>query len=359
MKKIVLLPGDGIGPEITDAAAKVLMKANAVFGLGIETSYAKLGGAAYDETGDPLPDATREACLSADAVFLGAVGGPKWDAVERDMRPEVGLLRLRRAMNVFANLRPVAIYPELAAFSRLRPDVVAEGVDLLVVRELTGGIYFGQPAGDGIRDGKRYAWNTMVYDEEEIRRIAVVAFEAAKKRRGKVCSVDKANVLHVSRLWREVVEEVHENYPEVELSHMYVDNAAMQLVARPADFDVILTGNLFGDILSDLAAAIAGSLGMLSSASLGAKNPGLYEPAHGSAPDIAGQDKANPLASILSMALLLRMGLNEEKAANAIEEAVKTVIRAGHRTGDLIPASGGVTPVSCSRMAELVCEALK
>ncbi|CAK7017352.1 MAG: 3-isopropylmalate dehydrogenase [Desulfovibrio sp.] len=358
MRKVVLLPGDGIGPEITNAAAKVLARATEKFTLGIETSYAALGGVAYDECGDPFPAATRDMCLAADAVFLGAVGGPKWDAVPRDLRPEIGLLRLRKALGVFANLRPVTVYPELAAFSRLRPDVVEEGVDLTVVRELTGGIYFGEPAGVETRNGKRTGWSTMIYDEDEIRRIAIVAFETAKKRRGKVCSVDKANVLHVSRLWREVVEEVHKAYPEIDLSHMYVDNAAMQLVARPAEFDVILTGNLFGDILSDLAAAIAGSLGMLSSASLGAKNPGLYEPAHGSAPDIAGQDTANPLASILSMALMLRISFNEETAATAIENAVQSVIRAGNRTADLIPVSGGVRPVSCSAMGKLVCEAL-
>lgn len=361
MKKVVFLPGDHIGPEVAAEAQKVLLKVSEKYGLGVETETRLVGGAAYDATGEPLPQETLDACRAADAVFLGAVGGPEWDNAPRDKRPEAGLLALRKGLGVFANLRPVAVFPELAAFSRLRPDLVAQGVDLLVVRELTGDIYFGEPAGDGERNGLRYAWNTMVYDEEEIRRIAKVGFETARARRKKVCSVDKANVLHVSRLWRAVVEEVHKDYRDVALEHMYVDNAAMQLVARPADFDVILTGNLFGDILSDLAAAVAGSLGLLSSASLGAQNPGLYEPAHGSAPDISGQDKANPLASILSVALMLRMSFGESKAvaaADAVDAAVREVIRSGFRTGDLIAAGGGQSPVSCTRMGELVRERL-
>lgn len=357
MRNVVFLPGDGIGPEVTNEAEKVLLAANDKFGLDITTNSAMVGGAAYDATGEPLPEETLAICRMSDAVFLGAVGGPKWDCVERQKRPEQGLLRLRKALGVFANLRPVTVFPELASFSRLRPDLVTEGVDLLVVRELTGGIYFG-PGGEDIKDGLRCAWDILPYNEEEIRRIAVVGFETARKRRKRVCSVDKANVLRTSRLWRTVVEEVREEYPDVALEHMYVDNAAMQIVARPADFDVILTENLFGDILSDQAAAVAGSLGVLSSASLGTKNPGIYEPAHGSAPDIAGQDKANPLAAILSIALMLRFSFNEEKVADAVENAVREVLKAGFRTGDLVPAGGGVTPLSCSRMGELVRDRL-
>ena len=359
MKKVVFLPGDHIGPEVAREAEKVLLAISDKFGLGVTIEEKLLGGCAIDATGDPLPQETLDACLAADAVFLGAVGGPEWDHVPRHKRPEAGgLLGMRKGLGVFANLRPVAVYPELAAFSRLRPDLVAEGVDLLVVRELTGGIYFGEPAGEGERNGLRCAWNTMIYDEEEIRRIGKVAFEAARTRRKKVCSVDKANVLDVSRLWRRVMDELHESYPDIALEHMYADNASMQLVARPADFDVIVTSNLFGDILSDQAAAVAGSLGMLSSASIGSKNPGLFEPAHGSAPDIAGQDKANPLASILSIGLMLRMGFGEIQAADAVDAAVKQVIREGYRTADLVAVSRGEKAVSCSRMGELVRERL-
>ncbi len=359
-KKIVFLPGDGIGPEVAAEAAKVLRAVADRHGLGLKTEYDLVGGASYDANGSPLTEKTLERCKKADAVFLGAVGGPKWDKVSRDKRPEEGILALRKGLAVFANLRPVSVFPELAAFSRLRPDLVAGGVDLLVVRELTGDIYFGEPRGEGKRDGLRYAYDTMIYDEEEIRRIAHVAFRAARERRNKVCSVDKANVLAVSRLWRAVVEEVAQGYPDVALEHMYVDNAAMQLVARPADFDVLLTGNLFGDILSDQAAAVAGSLGMLASASLGASAPGLYEPAHGSAPDIAGQDKANPLASILSVAMMLRMSLDAPRAADAVESAVRSVIKAGWRTPDLAaPGMDASTICTCSRMGDLVVEALK
>lgn len=349
---IVFLPGDGIGPEVARAARAVLEAAARGFGMNLDITEALVGGAAFDATGSPLPGATLAACAKADAVFLGAVGGPKWDTVARDKRPESGLLALRKGLDVFANLRPVAVYPELAAFSCLRPDLVTEGVDLLVVRELTGDVYFGEHH-EGSRDGVRHAYDVMPYDEREIRRIAHVGFRTARTRRGKVCSVDKANVLAVSRLWRAVVDEVRKDYPDVELEHMYVDNAAMQLVARPAHFDVILTGNLFGDILSDLAASLAGSLGMLSSASLGETAPGLYEPAHGSAPDIAGQDKANPLASILSVALMLRMSLNAPDAANAVEEAVRGVIRDGCRTADLI-GSGSTGLLGCKGMTDAV-----
>lgn len=355
MKTVVFLPGDGIGPEVAAQAEKVLTAASNKFGLDIATRRARVGGAAYDATGGPLPPDTLALCKSADAVFLGAVGGPKWDGVPREKRPESGLLALRKELGVFANLRPVSVFPELAGFSRLRADLVANGVDLLVVRELIGGIYFGKPAGMEVRNGVRRAWDTLPYDETEIARIARVGFDIARKRRKRVCSVDKANVLQTSRLWRAVVEEIHTaEYADVALEHMYVDNAAMQMVSRPSEFDVILTENLFGDILSDQAAAVAGSLGMLASASVGANGPGLYEPAHGSAPDIAGQDKANPLASILSVALMLRMGLGADKAADAVENAVRAVIKAGCRTADLVPAEGGVTPVSCSRMGDLV-----
>ena len=357
MRTVVFLPGDGIGPEVAGEAEKTLLAANEKFSLGITTRTALVGGAAYDATGDSLPDETLAACKTADAVFLGAVGGPAWDGVPREKRPETGLLRLRKGLEVFANLRPVAVFPELASFSRLRPDLVAEGVDLLVVRELTGGIYFG-PGGEETENGVRKAWDIMPYDENEIRRIATIGFETARKRRKKVCSVDKANVLRTSRLWRAVVTEMGKDYPDVALEHMYVDNAAMQLVGRPADFDIILTENLFGDILSDQAAAVAGSLGMLSSASMGSRNPGIFEPAHGSAPDIAGQDKANPLASILSVAMMLRLSFGEDAAADAVDKAVRAVIRDGFRTGDLVPAGGGVTPVSCTRMGELVRERL-
>ena len=358
-KKIVFLPGDGIGPEVAAEAAKVLQVAAVRCGLELVLEYDLIGGAAYEASGSPLTQETLARCKAADAIFLGAVGGSKWDGVPRDKRPEEGILALRKGLQVFANLRPATVFPELAAFSRLRPDLVAEGVDLLVVRELTGDIYFGEPRGEGMRDGLRYAYDTMIYDEEEIRRIAHVAFNAAQGRRGKVCSVDKANVLAVSRLWRAVVQEVHKDYPGVALEHMYVDNAAMQLVARPADFDVILTGNLFGDILSDQAAAVVGSLGMLPSASLGSGAPGLYEPAHGSAPDIAGQNKANPLASILSVALMLRMSLAAPKAADAVEAAVRSVLKDGHRTADLVASgAGAAAALSCSRMGDLVVERL-
>ena len=335
-KQIVFLPGDGIGPEVAGAARRVLEATAEKYGLSLNISEEKIGGTAYDETGTPLPEETLASCKASDAVFLGAVGGPKWDNAPRDKRPESGLLALRKGLGVFSNLRPISVYPELAGFSCLRPDLVAEGVDLLVVRELTGDIYFGEHH-DGMRGNLRYAHDIMVYDEEEVRRIAHIGFQTARSRRGRVCSVDKANVLAASRLWRAVVEEVSREYPDVALEHMYVDNAAMQLVARPAYFDVILTANLFGDILSDLAASLAGSLGMLASASLGSAAPGLYEPAHGSAPDIAGQNKANPLASILSVALMLRMSLGAPEAAEAIENSVKSVIRQGLRTADLVP----------------------
>ena len=309
-----------------------------------------------DATGSPLPEATVEACRKADAVYLAAVGGPKWDSMPPEKRPEKGLLGIRKALGLFANLRPALLLPELAGACLLRPDVAARGLDLIVVRELTGDVYFGEPRGVELRDGRRTGFNTMIYDEEEIRRIARVAFETARRRRRKVCSVEKSNVLETSRLWKEVVLETHKDYADVELSHMYVDNAAMQLVRDPSQFDVILTGNIFGDILSDEASVITGSLGMLPSASLGASGPGLFEPAHGSAPDIAGQDKANPLATILSGAMLLRLGLHLPAEADCIENAVRRTLRDGYRTGDIMEP--GKTPVGCEEMGRKVIERL-
>jgi 3-isopropylmalate dehydrogenase len=347
-----LLPGDGIGPEIVTEAVKVLEKIAAKFNHEFFFAEALLGGAAIDATGDPLPKDTLIKCKDADAVILGAVGGPKWDHLGAAKRPEKGLLGLRKELGLFANLRPAMLFPELAGACFLRPDIAAKGLDLLVVRELTGGVYFGEPRGEEVEDGERIAFNTMVYSESEVRRIAKVGFEAALKRRKKLCSVDKANVLDVSQLWRAVVTETAKEYPEVELSHMYVDNAAMQLVRDPSQFDVIVTGNLFGDILSDAASAVTGSIGMLPSASLGDDNPGVYEPIHGSAPDIAGQGKANPLATIISAAMMLRHSFGLEKEAVTIEKAVQAVLQEGYRTGDIMES--GKTLVNCAKMGELV-----
>ncbi|MBL3581464.1 3-isopropylmalate dehydrogenase [Oleidesulfovibrio alaskensis] len=353
--RICLLAGDGIGPEIMEQGVRVLETVAGKFGHDMEFTDALIGGAAIDETGDPLPQETVEACKAAHAVLLGAVGGPRWDNLTGAERPEAGLLGIRKALGLFANLRPAKLFPELASACFLRPDIVANGIDVMVVRELTGGIYFGTPAGEETRDGLRTAFNTMVYNEEEVRRIARVAFEAARKRSGRVCSVDKANVLAVSRLWREIVTATHaDEFPDVELSHMYVDNAAMQLVRDPSQFDVIVTGNLFGDILSDEASVITGSIGMLPSASLGAGGPGLFEPIHGSAPDIAGQNKANPLATILSTAMMLRHSFGLEKEAEAVEGAVQQVLKAGYRTGDIMDQGG--TLVGCNTMGNLVNE---
>ncbi len=351
---ICLMPGDGIGPEIVEQAVAVLDTVAAKFGHSVEYTHALIGGVAIDATGNPLPDETVAACKAADAVLLGAVGGPKWDSLPGDQRPEKGLLGIRKALGLFANLRPAKLFPELSKACFLRPDIVKDGIDVMVVRELTGCIYFGQPVGREMRDGKRAAFNTMVYDEEEVRRIARLAFDTAMKREKRLCSVDKANVLEVSRLWREVVEEVAKEYPEVELSHMYVDNAAMQLVRNPNQFDVIVTGNLFGDILSDEAAVITGSIGMLPSASLGASGPGLYEPIHGSAPDIAGQNKANPLATILSIAMMLRYAFGLTSEADVIEQAVQRVLQEGYRTGDIM--EDGKSLVGCNTMGNLVKE---
>ena len=351
-KTICLLPGDGIGPEILAEGVKVLKAAAEKFGHEFVFDTAHIGGSAIDAAGDPLPEETVHKCRNADAVFLAAVGGPKWDALAPEKRPEKGLLRIRKELELFANLRPAMLLPELAGACLLRADIAAKGLDLVVVRELTGDIYFGEPRGQEMRDGLRTGYNTMVYNEEEIRRIATVAFETARKRRNKVCSVEKSNVLETSRLWKEVVIETHRQYADVELTHMYVDNAAMQLVRDPSQFDVILTGNIFGDILSDEASVITGSLGMLPSASMGATGPGLFEPIHGSAPDIAGQNKANPLATILSGAMMLRLGFDMGKEADAIEAAVRKTLADGFRTGDIMEP--GKTLLGCKEMGDKV-----
>ena len=345
--KLGIIKGDGIGPEIINEAINVLDATASKFGFNLEYEEFLLGGAAIDETGVPLPQETINGVKRVDAVLFGAIGGPKWDNLERHLRPESGLLGLRKEMGTFANLRPAIVYDELVNASTLKPNVVS-GVDIMVVRELTGGIYFGQPR----EYNKEKAYNTMVYTSEEIKRIAKVAFDIAMKRDKRVCSVDKANVLEVSQLWHEVVEEVAKEYPEVELTHMYVDNAAMQLIKEPKQFDVIVTGNIFGDILSDAASMLSGSIGLLPSASVGNK-VGLYEPIHGSAPDIAGQGIANPIATIASAAMLLRYELNETEAADAIENAIKKVLADGYRTGD-IGAFDAKEIVSCSEMGSII-----
>jgi 3-isopropylmalate dehydrogenase len=351
-KTIVILPGDGIGPEIMTQAEKTLKRIGERFGHEFATIRHLIGGAAIDAENDPLPRKTVHACKAADAVLLGAVGGPKWDNIEKSIRPERGLLGIRKELGLFANLRPAKLFEELKAACCLRPDIIGQGLDVMVIRELTGGAYFGTPKGQEVRDGERVAYNNMIYSESEVRRIAKVGFTTAMKRGKKLCSVDKANVLDVSQLWREVVMEVSKEYPEVELSHMYVDNAAMQLVRNPGQFDTIVTENLFGDILSDEAAVITGSIGMLPSASLGASGPGLYEPIHGSAPDIAGQDKANPLAMILSVAMMLRYQFAMAAEADAIENAVSGVLKDGIRTGDIMEP--GKTLVGCEKMGDIV-----
>jgi len=343
--RILLLPGDGIGPEVVEQARRVLVATAGVFDLDLVFDSADLGGVAIDRHGDPYPETTRLLAREADAILLGAVGGPKWDTLPAGERPERGLLAIRSDLDLFCNLRPAMLYPQLADASSLKPELVA-GLNLLIVRELTGGIYFGEPRGvETSADGVRRGFNTDVYDEGEIGRIARLAFQFAQKRNGGLCSVDKANVLEVTMLWRDVVTEVSAEFPEIELSHMYVDNAAMQLVREPKQFDVVLTGNLFGDILSDTAAMLTGSIGMLPSASLNAESRGLYEPVHGSAPDIAGAGKANPLATILSAAMLLRYSLDEGPAADAIEAAVEHVLNEGLRTLDIAtsPADAATT----------------
>jgi len=332
--KIAMLPGDGIGTEIVAEAAKVLERLRRD-GLPIETETAPIGGAGYDAAGQPLPDSTLAIAQGADAVVLGAVGGPKYESLPRHLRPEQGLLSIRKALGLFANLRPALLYPELAASSSLKPEVVS-GLDIMIVRELTGDIYFGTPRGRRVNAaGDAEGFDTMLYSEPEIRRIARFGFEVARKRARRLCSVDKANVLDTSILWREVVGRVAQDYPDVELSHMYVDNAAMQLVREPRQFDVIVTGNMFGDILSDEASMLAGSIGMLPSASLDGNNKGLYEPIHGSAPDLAGQDKANPLATILSLAMMFRYTFGRADISERIETAVRKVLAQGKRTGDI------------------------
>ncbi len=353
--RIAVLAGDGIGPEITGQALRVV-KALGEQGLAIETVPALVGGAAYDAHGDPLPPQTLEVCESAQAILFGAVGGPRYDQLPRASRPEQGLLRLRKHFDLFANLRPAIVYPELAHASTLRSEVVA-GLDLLILRELTGDIYFGQPRGIHRNEkGEREGFDTMRYSEGEIARIARWGFEAARKRQKRLCSVDKANVLETTQLWRDVVTEVHRDYSDVELSHMYVDNAAMQLVRNPKQFDVIVTGNMFGDILSDEASMLTGSIGMLPSASLNAKGFGLYEPIHGSAPDIAGSGAANPLATILSLAMLLRYSLDQPAAADKVERAVRAVLSQGLRTADI--AGSDERRISCSEMGDAVVAAL-
>lgn len=352
--KIAVLPGDGIGPEIIEQAKRVL-DALRSDGLPIEMEEAPLGGAAYDQYGQPYPEATQKLAREADAILLGAVGGPQYDTLDRPLRPERGLLAIRKDLNLFANLRPAILYPELANASTLKPEVVA-GLDILIVRELTGDIYFGQPRGVEVRDCERFGFNTMHYTESEIRRIGRVAFEAAMKRNKRVCSVDKMNVLETTQLWRDVMTELAPEYPEVELTHMLVDNAAMQLVKAPKQFDVMVTGNMFGDILSDEASMLTGSIGMLPSASLDANNKGLYEPSHGSAPDIAGKGVANPLATILSAAMMLRYTFNQEQAAQRVENAVKAVLAQGLRTGDIYEP--GTNRVGTREMGDAVLAAL-
>lgn len=355
-QQVLVLPGDGIGPEITAEAVKVLEALNLSDNLDITMSEDLVGGAAYDVHGVPLSDETMAKAQAADAVLLGAVGGYKWESLDISVRPEKGLLRLRSEMQLFANLRPAYLFPQLADASTLKPEVVA-GLDILIVRELTGGIYFGQPRGiRTLENGERQGYNTYVYKESEIKRIAHVAFQAAMKRDKKLTSIDKANVLEVTELWREIVDIVATEYPEVTVNHMYVDNAAMQLILNPKQFDVMVTGNMFGDILSDEASMLTGSIGMLASASLDANNKGMYEPSHGSAPDIAGQNLANPLATILSAAMMLRYTLDREDLAVKIEQAVSRVLDQGLRTSDIY--SDGMTRVSCSEMGNAVVAAL-
>ena len=350
---IAVLPGDGIGPEITKQAIKILD----ALGLSSAVEYAPIGGAAYDEFNDPLPKITLDLANKADAILLGAVGDWKYDNLPREMRPEKGLLRIREGLNLFANLRPAIMFPELINASSLKPEIVSE-LDVMIIRELTGDIYFGQPRGISInKNGEEEGINTMRYKDSEIRRIAHVAFKTASKRSKKLCSVDKANVLETTELWRKVVTEIAEDYPDVELSHMYVENAAMQLVRDPKQFDVIVTGNIFGDILSDQASMLTGSIGMLPSASLDENNKGMYEPSHGSAPDIAGKDRANPIATILSLAMMFKYTFNDLKKFTIIEDAVKQVLKDNFRTDDI--ASEGLQVLGCEAMGDAIAERLK
>jgi 3-isopropylmalate dehydrogenase len=355
--KIAVLAGDGIGPEIMAEAVKVLEVLQSGHGLSLAMEESPVGGAGYDAYGHPLPAATLDVARSADAILLGSVGGPQWEPLERHLRPEQGLLGLRSELVLFSNLRPAILYPQLADASTLKPGIVS-GLDIMIVRELTGGIYFGQPRGiRTLENGEAQGFNTLVYSESEIERIGRSAFKIARQRSGRLCSVDKANVLEVSELWRQVITRLGEEYSDVELSHMYVDNAAMQLVREPKQFDVIVTGNMFGDILSDAAAMLTGSIGMLPSASLDSNGKGMYEPIHGSAPDIAGQGIANPLATILSVAMMLRYSLDEAVLADRVEAAVGTVLDAGLRTADI--ASDGMQTVGTRAMGDAVVAALQ
>ena len=356
MSKILILPGDGIGKEIVAQAVKVIDSLNANHDMGMSLVEGLIGGVAYDETGSPLPEETINSAKSCDSILLGAVGGPKWESLERDLRPERGLLGIRAELDLFANLRPAILYPQLANASSLKTEIVS-GLDLMIVRELVGGIYFGEPRGVEVRDGERFGINSATYYESEIARIGHSAFQIAQKRGKRVCSVDKANVLEVCELWREVMEEVSRDYPDVALSHMYVDNAAMQLVRDPKQFDVMVTSNLFGDVLSDCAAMLTGSIGMLPSASLNKNNYGMYEPIHGSAPDISGKDIANPLATILSVSMMLKYSLNQEELADKINSAVSEVLDQGYRTADISSESDKI--VGTEEMGDLIVKAIE
>lgn len=356
-KKIAVLAGDGIGPEIVGEALKVLAALSSEFGLSIETEAGLIGGAAYDVTGSPFPDETIKLARSADSILLGAVGGPKWEPLDYSVRPERGLLGLRSELELFANLRPAILYPQLVDASTLKSEVVS-GLDIMILRELTGGIYFGKPRGRRINEeGEREGFNTLIYSESEIRRIAHIGFQIAQKRNQRLCSIDKANVLETTELWREVVIEVGKEYPDVQLSHMYVDNAAMQLVRNPKQFDVMLTDNLFGDILSDCAAMLTGSIGMLPSASLDKDGKGMYEPIHGSAPDISGKGIANPIATILSISMMLRYSFNDAINADRVEKAVEAALNSGLRTADIY--SDGKQKVTTTQMGDAIVKALR
>ena len=356
MSKILILPGDGIGIEIIAQALKVIDSLNRNHDMGMTLVDGLLGGIAYDETGSPLPDETIRSAKECDSILLGAVGGPKWESLERSLRPERGLLGIRSELELFSNLRPAILYPQLASASSLKNEIVS-GLDLMIVRELVGGIYFGQPRGVEIKNGERFGINSATYYESEISRIGHSAFQIAQKRGKRVCSVDKANVLEVCELWREVMEEISKDYPDVKLSHLYVDNAAMQLVKDPKQFDVMVTSNLFGDVLSDCAAMLTGSIGMLPSASLDKNNFGMYEPIHGSAPDISGKDLANPLATILSVSMMLKYSLNKADLAEKINKAVSDVLDQGFRTRDI--ASDAEKVVGTEEMGDLVVQALE
>jgi 3-isopropylmalate dehydrogenase len=356
MSKVLILPGDGIGKEIVAQALKVIDYLNENHNLGMELIHGLVGGSAYDETGSPLPQETLDAAHNCDSILLGAVGGYEWESLPRDLRPERGLLGLRSELDLFSNLRPAILYPQLASASTLREEIVS-GLDLMIVRELVAGIYFGQPRGVEERNGEKFGFNTATYSESQIERIGHSAFQIAQKRNKRVCSIDKANVLEVCELWRDTMERVGKNYPDVELSHMYVDNAAMQLVRQPKQFDVMVTSNLFGDVLSDCAAMLTGSIGMLPSASLNKDNVGMYEPIHGSAPDIAGQDIANPLATILSVSMMLRYSLNQSDLADKIDQSIIKVLDQGYRTRDI--ASDADNIIGTNEMGDRVVEALK